>query len=232
MEAASENDRSADQVENTSIELRTTQYMEYLRSMGQVRVETFPTKRDIFHEVEIERICFRGIIGIDGPYVTRQSSRKRGFSQGWVQLGVAQISETNQYPKHRTNDIGSENDAQWWVCKHDSDQARIPIDDLSILGIHAFAHEFGIPIAPSSQMNSKCHELLPVDNRLMFYLSPSFQGLSIWANKHPRKARHSGFWAAYLPYWNEKKNTKTERGEVGQDLKSCDSPSSINEPLN
>lgn len=203
MDITTERDLSQDQCEAVSIIARTKGYMDYLRRMGRVKIEAFPTKRDIFHEVEIEGVCFRGILGIDGPYVTRQSSRKRGFSKGWVQLGVAEISQADQYPQRRTTDIGAPPGKQWWVCKQDTQQARIPIDDLSILGRCAFAHEFGIPIKPPSQMNSRDHDQHPVDTLQMFYLSPSFRGLTRWAEKHPRKSRYSGFWSAYLPYWDE-----------------------------
>ena len=182
-------------------------YMAYLARKGSVPISRYPTKGDVFHEVEIEGICFRGAVGIDGPAIIRRSARLRGYEQGWVQLGVAEIHFVPQWSPYiaqaqQTTPVGHE----WWVCKYGPTEERIKIEDLSPAGRHALAHEFGIVL----------HHFLRDDDTFdadsdavhfysgewfLFYLSPAFQSLFEWARKHPRKAKDRA--NSYLGQWSE-----------------------------
>lgn len=181
-------------------------YMEYLARKGSVPVNRYPTRGDVFHEVEIEGICFRGAVGIGGPAIIRRTARLRGHEQGWVQLGVAEIHcvpRPSPYlnQAEQTAPVGHE----WWVCKYGASEERIKIDDLSPAGRHALAHEFGIVlyyplrddysrVADPDALHFAC-EWFP------FYLSPAFQSLCAWARKHPRKATLAR--GSYLRDWPE-----------------------------
>lgn len=182
-------------------------YMAYLAKKGvTARVTPYPAKGDVFHEVEIEGVCFRGAVGIDGPAIIRRSARLRGYEQGWVQLGAGEIHHVPLFSPYiarakQDTPIGHE----WWICKYGPREERVKIDDLSPVGRHALAHEFGIVLRYSLK-DSYTFDADPDamhyfgGDWILFYLSPAFKSLCEWAKKRPRKARncpssHLGDWA-------------------------------------
>jgi len=180
-------------------------YMDHLAAIGKANVVSYPAKGDIFHLVEIDGICFRGAVGIDGPAIIRHSSRLRGHEEGWVQLGVSGIYHTPQYSPYiaianQTDPIGY----RWHVCKYGPNEERINIDDMTIAGRYALAYEFGInlhPPLPDEPGYSK--ELLEnyygSGEWFLFYLSPAFRSLCEWTKKHPRIAKNCR--GSYLGDW-------------------------------
>jgi hypothetical protein len=181
------------------------EYMAYLARKGAVPVTSYPAKGDVFHEVEIEGVCFRGIVSMDGPAIVRRSARLRGHEQGWVQLGVAEIHHVPQFRRDIARAAQDKPSGHaWWVCKYSACEERIRIDDLSAAGRHALAHEFGIVLSYLHQDQATIDAdpdamTFHASGWFLCYLSPAFQSLCQWVKKHPRKAgnrrgSHFGDW--------------------------------------
>ncbi|MFZ2169554.1 MAG: hypothetical protein WAW61_07950 [Methylococcaceae bacterium] len=175
-------------------------YMDYLKAKSNgAKIDRFPAKGNIYHAIEVDSQYFYGTITVDGPAIVRGDRRHR-YERGWVQLGVAEMCFTSDQP---WND---QLERSWFICKYGPGEARVPLDGLSPDARHAVAHEFGIPIRywTSEGNESVPEEFMEVSNPMgeLFYLSPSFQSLCEFAQKHPRKAKkwESG---AYLGDWGE-----------------------------
>jgi hypothetical protein len=81
---------------------------------------------------------------------------------------------------------------EWSVCKYNSRQPHIWLENLSDAGRISLANEFGISI---------------IDDRVTFfrqpfkfYDSPAFSSLKRWAEKHPRKIKTYGI-SSYVGDW-------------------------------
>lgn len=176
-------------------------YMDYLAGIADgVSIERISPRGREFHSVEIDGHYFSASASIDGPGVGRLSSRKRGHSLGWVQLGVAEIHFTKERSYfHEAHEA-------WFVCKYGPPEPRVFLGDLSPPVIHAVAHQFGIPIYYGEQAEARppieSDQCWAVSGYKLFYISPAFQSLCELAKRHPRKVRGWGS-GPYLGAWSE-----------------------------
>lgn len=176
-------------------------YMAYLARKGNVPVIRKPCNGENFHDVEIEGCRIFAYVGVMGPKIVMRSRAFRGRDLGWVELGVSLIHWTNGgYAK--ANDPYA-----WHVCKYGRSETRIDLSELSLAGVHALAHEFGLavhfdPNAPKAAMPTEGLSVPSRSNRL-FYLSPAFQGLVAWARAHPRIMKRHEPNSTYLGRWVE-----------------------------
>ena len=176
-------------------------YMDYLSDNGSVTIPTPQTKRirsHIFSDLVIDDMRFQGFVGFSGPGIISISAfTPEGGS--YVPLGCAEI--------HFCSPWQSASEPAWWICKYGRDEPRINIDSLTEKGRFSLAYEFGIPIYPPSEVGSKeeatFRSQLISKMRFIFYLSPSFKKLFLWAQSHARKVRSRDVRETYLPGWKD-----------------------------
>lgn len=130
---------------------------------------------DVIHDVVIERKRFTATVFFNSISVVAPD-------QGACALGVASINN-----KHLDG-------PGWAVCKY-WNQRHFDLS-LSAAGRRALACEFGLPIVHEIGYL----EMHPMTEYDFFYLSPAFESLVAWANKHPRKIRKL-IGDSYLGLW-------------------------------
>lgn len=158
-------------------------YMAIIAEKGaNAKIERGQQKKDCFHQVAIDGVLFRGLIGIDcpmleGPPITLH--RRERVDAG--DLAICHINDKN------INHIK----AGWYVCKYGITEPRIDLSALTIEGVCALAYEFGIPIHYSPELagNLSIATCYSTRNAILFRLSPAFQRIQKWAEAHPTKAK-------------------------------------------
>lgn len=146
-----------------------------LGRQGRAPVVRNTPRGDVIHDVVIEGQRFTATVFSNSVSVVARN-------QGACALGVASINN-----KHLDG-------PGWAVCKY-WNQRHFDLS-LSAAGRRALAFEFGLPIV--QEIGSL--EMHPLTEHDFFYLSPTFDSLVTWANKHPRKIRQL-IGDSYLGLW-------------------------------
>ena len=140
-----------------------------LALQGLVPVQHNPLRGDVFLDLNIEGSRFQGVAVKEfGPFIGVRSPLG-----GDCALGVASI-----------NCCTDRHTESWQVCKYHN-QHRIDLSDLSHAGRRTLAWHFGLPWVPMDPLIT----LIPTE--WAFYVSPAFDALHDWAQKHPRLMKTS-----------------------------------------
>jgi hypothetical protein len=159
----------------------TANLMAYLHSHSDVKVDVVqPRHRDIFHDVRIDGQRFIGATWASEGVCLCQST-----TSGGVLLREEVTIEGFK---------GKGNELSWWLCRYGEKQ--MSLECLTMGGLHALGHQFGIVVHPHfdgvediQAWKALGYEWLRA-NWYAFYLSPAFESLKSWAQKHPRKIRN------------------------------------------
>ena len=189
-------------------------YSQFLDALPRAEVEIHAFKGDAFHEVSIEGQRFTGYVAQTGDVYLRKLNAQFGIDfSPQIQIGAASIRkvETSEDHSHSTRAGNSSLDLQnpmphgkWWICKHDANENRIDLGDMSEEGRNALAREFGLPIIPHSNLPKPTEPWARFaygSEDSVFYTSPAYKALLDWAALHPRKARTASNQAIYLTGW-------------------------------
>jgi len=153
-------------------------YLAGLRQSGLAPIQTNQVKGDIFLDLTVEGKRFQAIAA-DDPCITRVDGH------GDCPFGVALIFKS----------------AGWWICKYDSTQRRVSLDDLSTAGRRAVAFQFGLLDAEApSYRRSPALMFNVFSPAYAFFRSPAASALKDWALLHPRKVKKFQP-ADYLLHW-------------------------------
>ena len=156
--------------------------------LAEVHYVTNALKGEVFFDLLIEGVRFRGLCTASGPSIERMWDASHTVS---VQLGVASISELQGREPIRGRSLVE--GQPWSICKY-RHQPRISLDGLSQRGIDRLAVEFGMPINAFGRGRH-------IDEAQSFYASPAFQALLRWADLHPHMAARASNEGHYLRGW-------------------------------